>query len=89
MIVILDNAPYHHNIALRAVLTSRHNPEMILVLDNAPYHHNIVLRAVDFDARGWIVLFTPPYCADLQPIELWWAAGKNWARAHHSGRRAR
>ena len=40
---------------------------------------------VDFEARDWIVLFTPPYCADLQPIELWWAAGKNWARAHHCG----
>ena len=40
---------------------------------------------VDFEVCGWIVLFTPPYCADLQPIELWWAAGKNWARAHHCG----
>lgn len=33
-----------------------------------------------FQARGWKVLFTPPYCPDLQPIELFWAAGKNWAR---------
>lgn len=26
------------------------------------------------------VLWTPPYCPDLQPIELFWAAGKNHAR---------
>jgi len=40
---------------------------------------------VDFAAKGWHVLFTPPYCPDLQPIELFWAAGKNHARAMHPG----
>ena len=78
MIFVLDKAPYHNNIALRSVLPSRHKPKMCKAK-----------LVVDFDARGWIMLFTPPYCADLQPIELWWAAGKNWARVHHSGRRAR
>ena len=33
-----------------------------------------------FRKEEWHVLFTPPYCPDLQPIELFWAAGKNWAR---------
>ena len=33
-----------------------------------------------FRDMDWHVLFTPPYCPDLQPIELFWAAGKNWAR---------
>jgi transposase len=28
---------------------------------------------------GHEILWTPPYCPDLQPIELFWAAGKNWA----------
>ena len=33
--------------------------------------------------RKWIVIFTPPYCADLQPVELSWAAGKNYAPQKH------
>ena len=28
-------------------------------------------------SRGHNVLWTPPYCPELQPIELFWAAGKN------------
>lgn len=36
---------------------------------------------VTFEAKGWVVLFTPPYCPDLQPIELFWATGKNRARS--------
>ena len=31
--------------------------------------------------RGHSVLWTPPYSPDLQPIELFWAAGKNHAAA--------
>jgi hypothetical protein len=33
--------------------------------------------------RGHKVLWTPPYCPDLQPIELFWAAGKNHAAWMH------
>jgi hypothetical protein len=33
--------------------------------------------------RGHEVLWTPPYCPDLQPIELFWAAGKNHAAWMH------
>ena len=32
--------------------------------------------------RGHEVLWTPPHCAQLQPIELFWAAGKNCAADH-------
>lgn len=36
--------------------------------------------------RGHKILWTPPYCPDLQPIELYWAAGKNHAAMmNHSG----
>lgn len=37
--------------------------------------------------KGYEILWTPPYCPDLQPIELFWAAGKNHvARMYHSKR---
>jgi DDE superfamily endonuclease len=32
------------------------------------------------EKRGHKILWTPPYSPDLQPIELFWAAGKNYAR---------
>lgn len=32
-------------------------------------------------SKGHQVLWTPPYSPDLQPIELFWAAGKNHARS--------
>ena len=28
-------------------------------------------------AKGYEILWTPPYCPDLQPIERYWACGKN------------
>lgn len=36
--------------------------------------------------RGHEILWTPPYSPDLQPIELFWAAGKNHARNFSSNR---
>ena len=33
--------------------------------------------------RGHQVLWTPPYCPELQPIELFWAAGKNHVALCH------
>ena len=27
--------------------------------------------------EGYKILWTPPYCPKLQPIEMFWAAGKN------------
>ena len=34
------------------------------------------------ESEGFTVLWTPPYCSELQPIELFWAAGKNYAARH-------
>jgi hypothetical protein len=33
--------------------------------------------------RGHICLWLPPYCPELQPIELFWGAGKNYAADHY------
>ena len=30
-------------------------------------------------SKGHIILWTPPYCYELQPMELYWATGKNHA----------
>ena len=36
---------------------------------------------------GHSILLTPPYCPQLQPIETFWAAGKNFvALCHYGGR---
>ena len=32
---------------------------------------------------GHVILWTPPYCPDLQPIEIFWAAGKNRVAEHY------
>ena len=37
--------------------------------------------------KGHHTLWTPPYCPQLQPIELFWAAGKNYAAECHYGGR--
>ena len=42
------------------------------------------MLVVGVKREGGEVLFTPPYCPDLQPIELFWAAGKNWARENNT-----
>jgi len=39
--------------------------------------------------RGHSILWTPPYCPELQPIELFWAAGKNHAAELAFSKRAR
>jgi hypothetical protein len=38
--------------------------------------------------RGHFILWTPPYCPDLQPIELFWGIGKNWVASFHFGGRS-
>ena len=37
-----------------------------------------------FKEKGHHILWTPPYSPDLQPIEKFWAAGKNHAAWHHT-----
>jgi transposase len=50
-------------------------------------HHQDLLEC-EFEqvmkANGHVVLWTPPYSPDLQPIEMFWAQGKNFARESNS-----
>mmetsp|Transcript_21520 Transcript_21520/g.44287 ORF Transcript_21520/g.44287 Transcript_21520/m.44287 type:complete len:705 (+) Transcript_21520:260-2374(+) len=42
------------------------------------------------EEAGGQVLWTPPYCPDVQPIELYWAAGKgNVSRNYYHGRKVK
>lgn len=51
---------------LHAWLT-RHKPELL---------RSAVQNA--FDAKGWDLIFTPPYCPCVQPIELVWSQAKGY-----------
>jgi len=44
-------------------------------------HRPEVLGSEDqaFRERGWLIVWTPPYCPKSQPIELVWGAGKQRA----------
>ena len=42
-----------------------------------PSFNRTLLRQA-FDAEGWQLLYTPPYCCECQPIELLWAHVKNY-----------
>ena len=52
----------------------------LAILNYLKVHNREVLECqveLYLNARGHEVVWTPPYCPDLQPIELFWAAGKN------------
>ena len=50
--------------------------------DNKPDTLNCIVE-IQFKEEGYIILSTPLYCPDLQPIELYWAAGKTWAAINY------
>ena len=50
--------------------------------ENKPDALNCIVEN-KFKDKGYEILWTPPYCPDLQPIELYWAAGKNWAAINY------
>jgi putative transposase len=56
---------------------------IVLVLDNASYHHSQVAQATlaYFEDRC-LVVWLPPYCSDLNPIERFWRHLKESATAN-------
>jgi len=77
-----DNLKHHLNCKLEEFIAdhnTRINPDMQLCTEeNATANH-----------LGWgsFMLWTPPYCPALQPIEEFWGAGKNFAAAHYENDR--
>lgn len=74
---------------LEEVLVRRYPHErVILVMDNVSYHRSRAAQAALslFEHRVGVV-WLPPYCADLNPIERYWRHLKDLAcanRLHHS-----
>lgn len=56
---------------------------VVIVLDNASYHHSAVSEAMlaYYEDRS-LVLWLPPYCSDLNPIERFWLHLKQSACAN-------
>jgi len=46
---------------------------VVLVMDNASYHHSAISEALlaFYETRSTVV-WLPPYCSDLNPIERFW-----------------
>ena len=58
-------------------------------LEKAPHRLcSAIVRYFYFEGRDWELIWTPPYCCDLQPIEMLWARVKGrLARMHNRQRR--
>jgi hypothetical protein len=56
---------------------------VVLVMDNAAYHKSAsALAALSLFEHRVMVLWLPPYCSDLNPIELFWRYLKDHACAN-------
>jgi transposase len=66
-------------------LLVKQNPRrrMVLVMDNAAYHKSAsALAALSLFEHRIMVLWLPPYCSELNPIELFWRYLKDHACAN-------
>ncbi len=56
---------------------------IVLVMDNASYHKSAsALAALSLFEHRVMVIFLPPYCSDLNPIERFWRHLKDLACAN-------
>lgn len=68
---------------LEALLRTRDHRKILLICDNARYHHTQAVHDWLERHRRWIeVIWLPPYCPDLNLIELIWGHLKRIALAN-------
>ncbi len=69
---------------LEELLVKQHpKGRMVLVMDNAAYHKSAsALAALSLFEHRVMVFWLPPYCPDLNPIELFWRYLKDHACAN-------
>ena len=53
--------------------------EQVVVMDNASFHKSQKIREL-IESAGCKLIFLPPYCPDLNPIEKFWANMKRWIK---------
>lgn len=56
-------------------------------LDEHPDHNQTVVEQLMKD-EGWSLIYTPPYCPEVQPIELLWAEVKRYVAARSTHNRS-
>ena len=71
----------------RSCIVPRSSLPFVIMLQNNPLRLMTKLARYFYNERGWELIWTPPYCPDLQPIEKLWAfiknrVGANWEVAH-------
>jgi len=69
---------------LEELLVKRYpNRRMVLVMDNAAYHKSAsALAALSLFEHRVMIFWLPPYCSELNPIELFWRYLKDHACAN-------
>lgn len=70
---------------LEELLIRRYPAErVVLVMDNVSYHKSAAaLAALSLFEQRVMVIWLPPYCSDLNPIERFWPYLKDQACANH------
>jgi transposase len=69
---------------LEELLVKRYSKKrMVLVMDNAAYHKSAsALAALSLFEHRIMIFWLPPYCSELNPIELFWRYLKDHACAN-------
>jgi len=69
---------------LEELLVQRYpSKRVVLVMDNAAYHKSAsALAALSLFEHRALVIWLPPYCSELNPIELFWRYLKDHACAN-------
>jgi transposase len=64
---------------LEQYLVPQLQPRDVIVIDNASFHHGQAIEEIVAQA-GCEIWYLPAYSPDLNKIEHWWFALKNWMR---------
>jgi transposase len=67
---------------LLSIIDAENQQNAVIVCDNVPFHHSLILVNT-ITSRGHEILFLPPYCPFLNPIEELFSQWKHWVTDGH------